>query len=90
MLIISYDITDNKLRTKFSRMLEQNGGIRIQYSVFEVNQPSKYINIIKIKIKSEFETKFSGTDSIFMFYTDSDKCEKFGSAVYCDQELVFL
>ena len=37
MLVISYDIKDDKLRTRFSKMLTKNGAIRLQYSVYEVN-----------------------------------------------------
>lgn len=34
MYLILYDITENKLRTKVSRLLEQEGYERLQYSVF--------------------------------------------------------
>ena len=37
MIIISYDISDTKLRTKFSKFLMKSGGIRLQYSVYEFN-----------------------------------------------------
>ena len=36
MIIISYDIADNKLRTKFSKFIKKYGH-RIQYSVFEID-----------------------------------------------------
>ena len=34
MIIISYDISDNKLRTKFAKYISKFGR-RMQYSVFE-------------------------------------------------------
>lgn len=34
MLVISYDIHDTKLRTRFSKMLTKNGAIRLQFSVY--------------------------------------------------------
>lgn len=32
MFVISYDIKDDKVRTRFSKMLTRNGAIRLQYS----------------------------------------------------------
>ena len=32
MIIVSYDITDDKMRTNFSKMLKKNGAIRLQFS----------------------------------------------------------
>jgi CRISPR-associated protein Cas2 len=37
MLVISYDISNDKVRNKFSKLLTKNGAIRLQYSVYEVN-----------------------------------------------------
>ena len=36
MIIVSYDISDNKMRNHFSKMLKGNDAIRLQYSVYEV------------------------------------------------------
>ena len=33
MIIVSYDISNTKLRTRFSKMLLKNGGIQLQFSV---------------------------------------------------------
>ena len=38
MLVVSYDIKDDKLRTKFSKMLTKNGAVRLQYSVYEIRR----------------------------------------------------
>ena len=35
MIIVSYDIKDDKIRTKFAKMLCANGAIRLQFSVYE-------------------------------------------------------
>ena len=35
MIVVSYDISDDKLRTKFSKYLSRFGH-RLQYSVFEI------------------------------------------------------
>lgn len=50
MIVISYDIADDKLRAKFSRLLTKNGAIRLQYSVYEVNNTNRVIENLKLKI----------------------------------------
>lgn len=90
MLVISYDISNNKLRTRFSKMLEKNGGIRLQYSVFEVNNTKRVQDVLKVKIESYFAKKFDGSDSIFIFETDVKKAVKYGNAIHRDQDLLFF
>ena len=90
MLVISYDISNDKLRTKFSKMLVKSGGIRLQYSVFEINNSKRILDNIKIQIESNFATKFDGGDSIFIFETDLAKAIKYGNAIHRDQPLLFF
>lgn len=90
MLVVSYDISDDKLRTRFSKMLGKNGAVRLQYSVYEINNTKRVQEILKIKIKSAFENKFSGGDSIFIFETDEKKAVKYGNAIHRDQDLIFF
>ena len=48
MVIVSYDIFDDKLQTKFSKYLSRFGH-RIQYSVFEIDNSKRIIdNIVMI------------------------------------------
>ena len=42
MLIISYDISNDKLRTKFSKFLCKFG-YRLQYSVFEIKNSKRIL-----------------------------------------------
>lgn len=90
MLVVSYDISNDKLRTHFSKMLIKHGGIRLQYSVFEINNTKRVQDILKIKIESLFASKFSGGDSIFIFETDEHKVVKYGNAIHRDQNLIFF
>ncbi len=90
MLVISYDISDNKLRTRFSKMLEKQGGVRLQYSVFELNNTKRIQDTIKIKIESIFAKNFDGGDSVFIFETDEKKAVKYGNAIHRDQDLLFF
>ena len=70
MIIISYDISDDRIRGRFSKMLTKNGAIRLQYSVYEVNNTKRILDTIIMKIESRFRDKFSGADSILIFTAD--------------------
>ena len=66
MLIVSYDISDDKLRTKFSKYLSRFG-YRLQYSVFKVKNSERVRNNIIAEIEGEYSKKFSQTDSVILF-----------------------
>ena len=92
MILISYDITDDKLRSDFSKFIEQYGE-RIQYSVYRIKNSKRIISNIMLEIDLRFETRFEKTDSIYIF-TLCSRCEnnvvKYGKAVYEDEEVVNL
>lgn len=90
MLIISYDISSDKLRTHFSKMLQKNGAIRLQLSVYEINNTKRIQDILKIKIETYFSKKFDGGDSVFIFETDNNKSIKYGNAIHRDQKLIYF
>ena len=54
MILISYDIKDDKLRTKFSKYIKKYG-YRVQYSVFEITNSKRMLDNIMSEIKSNFE-----------------------------------
>ena len=66
MIIISYDIADDKLRTKFSKFLSRYGH-RIQYSVFEIDNSERILNNIMCEIENRFLKSFTQADSIYVF-----------------------
>lgn len=90
MLVVSYDISNDKLRTKFSKMLIKSGAIRLQYSVYEINNTKRVLDNIKVKIEAIYSAKFEGNDSIFIFETDLQKAIKYGNAIHRDQPLLFF
>lgn len=90
MLVVSYDISNDKLRRRFSKYLEKQGGIRLQYSVFEVNNTKRILDNLKIMVETKFANKFDGGDSIFIFETELKKAIKYGNAIHRDQELLFF
>ena len=50
MIVVSYDISDDKLRTKFSKYLSKFGH-RLQYSVFEIDNSKRIVDNIVTDIK---------------------------------------
>jgi CRISPR-associated protein Cas2 len=90
MLVICYDISNDKLRTHFAKMLEKNGGIRLQYSVFEINNTQRIQDVLKTRIEKYYAKSFDGGDSIFIFETDIKKSIKYGNAIHRDQALLFF
>lgn len=90
MIVVSYDISNDKLRTQFSRFLERSGGIRLQMSVFEINNSKRIRDLIVSKIESHFSKKFGGGDSVFIFFTDESTCVKYGNAIHRDKNIVYF
>jgi len=90
MLVVSYDISNDKLRTKFSKYLIKQGGVRLQFSVFEINNSKRILDNIIIQIESGFSKKFEGADSVFIFETDLQKAIKYGNAIHRDQSLLYF
>lgn len=66
MLIISYDIRDDKLRSRFAKFIKKYGN-RLQYSVFRLDNSKKILDNIKIEVAHRFEREFSQDDSVLIF-----------------------
>lgn len=90
MLVVSYDISDDKLRSKFAKTLSKQGAIRLQYSVYELNNTDRIKENLKIRIEDFYSKKFGGGDSVFIFETDEKKAIKYGNAIHRDQDVVYL
>lgn len=90
MIIISYDIADDKLRGRFSKMLTKNGTIRLQYSVYEINNTKRVIDNIIILIEEKFSKFFSGADSVVIFDVGNANVKKYGNAIHRDKDVVYL
>jgi len=90
MLVITYDIKNDKLRTKFSKYLSKFG-YRLQYSVFQIENSNRLLNNIRIKIENSFAKEFQESDSVIIFHL-SGTCKKyyFGYAVHEKEELIFV
>lgn len=88
MILVSYDITDDKLRTKFSKFLMKSGGIRLQYSLYEFNNSTRMLNNVRESITNEFSKKFTPDDSVVIFTASNGNVEKFGNAIHRDKDLL--
>lgn len=89
MIVVSYDITDDLIRSRFSRMLTKNGAIRLQYSVYEVINTKRVVDNLLIKIES-YAKHFTANDSVVVFDVSADKLKKYGNAIHRDTDVVYL
>ena len=89
MIIVSYDIHDDKIRTKFSKLLEKNGAIRLQFSVYEFNNTKRLSDTLLLKIE-QYAKVFTGADSIMIIEGNAIKVMKYGNAIHRDQDVVFF
>lgn len=81
MILISYDISDTKLRTKFMKYILRFGN-RVQMSVYEIDNSSRVLKNIMADIENEFMPKFSEADSILiMNLSASSEVIRMGHAV---------
>lgn len=74
MLLVSYDISDDKVRTKFSKFLCKFG-YRLQYSVFEIRNSNRVLRNVISEIESTYVDHFTEDDSIIIFML-SASCKK--------------
>ena len=90
MVIISYDISDDKLRTKFSKYLSRFGH-RLQYSVFEIDNSTRILNNIITDLKNKYEKAFSQSDSVIIFKMSSS-CEiiRYGYAKNDEKDFITI
>jgi len=90
MILISYDISDNKLRTKFSKYIRRFGR-RVQYSVYEIDNSSRILDNVMSDIRNQFMSKFGETDSILIMNL-SQTCEviRMGYAIHEEEDLIIV
>jgi len=92
MLLVTYDISDDKLRSQFSHFLKKFG-YRLQYSVFEIKNSERILNLVTTEIKRRYEKQFSGADSVMIIpisEPNEQKIMKFGYAKQMDDDIIFL
>ena len=90
MILISYDIKDDKLRNNFSKYIKKYG-YRVQYSVFEITNSKRVLSNIMCEISDIYEKKVDQKDSIIIIET-SDNCKitKWGYAKNDDSDIIVV
>jgi CRISPR-associated protein Cas2 len=66
LVIISYDISNDKKRRRFARYLSKFGH-RLQYSVFEIENSERILNNIIADLNNKYMKVFEQTDSVYVF-----------------------
>lgn len=89
VIIITYDISNNKLRTQFSKYLEKYG-VRVQFSVFEIENSKRILDLVLKEIDTRFSKRFDAGDSIYIFKANHNDTIRYGSAGLIDKDLIFI
>ena len=90
MIIISYDIKDNKLRNKFSKFIRKFG-YRLQYSVYEITNSKHMLTNISNQIKCTFEKRFDQNDSVIIVETSENcKITRYGYAKNDEDDIIIV
>lgn len=90
MLLLSYDITSNKTRTKFAKFINKFGR-KLQYSVYEIRNSQRVLQNISSEIELTYSKLFEGGDSVFVFQIcegDKKKILRYGYAANEEKEVV--
>ena len=87
MIIVSYDISDDKLRTNFAKYLSKFGH-RIQYSVFEIDNSTRILDNISVIWRISMRSQ---EDSVMIFKLSSS-CEvlRFGYAKNDEKDFIII
>lgn len=89
VIIVTYDISDNKLRKHFSKFLEKYG-VRVQFSVYEIQNSKRVLDIVLNAIELKFKKRFEGGDSIYVFKANHQDTIRYGSAGLIDNNLIMI
>lgn len=65
-------------------------GDRLQYSVYEIHNSERVLNIITEEIKHNYEKAFTGEDSVILFRFTEREVLRFGNAKHREQDLLIL
>lgn len=90
MILISYDIQDDKLRNKFAKYIKKYG-YRIQYSVFEITNSKRMLDNIMCEISNKYEKEFGQSDSVIIIETSENcKIRKWGYAKNDESDIIVV
>ena len=88
MIILTYDIQDDNLRNEFSKFILSHGR-RLQYSVYEIDNSKRILELVKSEIKDRFKKRFTQGDSVLIFkITAENQILRFGYAKNDESDLI--
>lgn len=90
MVLVSYDISDDKKRNRFAKYLLKFGH-RIQYSVFEIENSERILNNIISDLNNKFTKIFDEKDSVYIFKL-SPSCDiiRYGYAKHEESDVIIV
>ena len=92
MLLISYDIANDKTRTKFSKFIRKYWR-RVQYSVYEIYNSERVIGNICAEIEGTYEKMFAKTDSVLILpisWPNESRIIRYGYAKNEELDYIFV
>lgn len=92
MIILTYDISSNRTRTKFSKFISKFGR-RLQYSVFEIKNSPRLLDKILVEIEMKYKKMFEPSDSVLIWKlteNEEKRIIRYGYAVHEEEELIIF
>jgi CRISPR-associated protein Cas2 len=92
MIILTYDISKNRTRTKFSKFLSKYGR-RLQFSVFEIKNSTRVLDKILAEIEMKYKKMFEPSDSILIWRlteNEEKRIIRYGYAVHEEEDLIIF
>lgn len=90
MILVSYDIQNDKLRAKFAKFILKFGE-RKQYSVYEIKNSQRILSLIKSELDFNFAKKFGEEDSVLIIETSKTcKISRYGFAKHDNSDIIVV
>ena len=90
MLLVVYDISSDKLRSRFCKFLTRFGR-RLQFSVFEIQNSPRILANIRVEIQHHYQRKFEQSDSVLVInIPDNAIIDRFGYAKNEETDLLLF
>ena len=90
MILVSYDIRNDKLRARFAKFILKFGE-RKQYSVYEIKNSQRILSLIKSELDFNFAKKFGEEDSVLIIESSKTcKISRYGFAKHDDSDIIVV
>ena len=90
MVLISYDISNDKKRTRFAKYLSKFGH-RLQYSVFQIENSERVLSNILSDLNNKYLKSFDEYDSVYVIRLNPN-CEitRYGYAKHEESDMLIV